>query len=272
MSTHDVDQDGPGIKPRKRRSHEIDPWYKRYARDFHEGTRKLTLEERGAYSDIIDLIFMAGGPIEDDDKGIAFKLCIDVRKWKRLRARLLSVGKLYITRGHIHNARAKEVLDQREIERRSMGRRGVDRPELDPDLFENVLDFNAPRRPTSTESDLQKEDKDRKEEREALKQSKPIPAYIRGSLIRKVGLQCAVAWIDEYYDQGWAKGAKSIKHAFPGWLAKEKDCVLDLLEERGTKKKTTFSFSDYTPDEQAALLGTDSAGRPDTTLPKRVRR
>ena len=233
MNARDVDQDGPGIKPRKRRSHEIDPWYKRYARDFHEGTRKLSLEERGAYSDIIDLIFMAGGPIEDDDKGIAFKLCIDVRKWKRLRSRLLSVGKLYITHGHIHNARAKEVLDQREIERRSMGRRGVDRPDLDPDLFGNINDFNGPARPRSPSSDRsdqksQKQDQDRSFEPVVIDGGKgrpaQVPRFVSEAALDQVP-KLAPGWdrqflLRKFLDWPGSKNAIDMDRAFLGWVRK----------------------------------------------------
>ena len=233
MDAQDVDQDGPGIKPRKRRSHEIDPWYKRYARDFHEGTRKLTLEERGAYSDIIDLIFMHGGPIEDDDRDLAFRLRIDIRKWKRLRRRLLSLGKLYITHGHIHNARAKEVLDQREVERRLMGRRGVDRPDLDPDLFGNVNDSNGlarPRFPSSDRSDQksQKQDQDRSFEPVVIDGGKTRPAqtarFVSEAALDKVKtIPSAKGWdrqalLAKFLKWPGSKNAIDMDKAFIGWV------------------------------------------------------
>lgn len=153
MNAHDVAQDGPGIKPRKRKSHEIDPWYKRYARDFHEGTRELTLEERGAYSDIIDLIFMAGGPIKDDDGRISHKLCIHINKWRSLRKRLIAKGKLFTTPQGIHNARAQEELAAREAMRVRLGRGGTPEGGDEPDLFGNINDFNGRGATRSTSSD-----------------------------------------------------------------------------------------------------------------------
>jgi uncharacterized protein YdaU (DUF1376 family) len=37
------------------------PYYKRFPRDFLDGTVGFTLEQKGAYSCVLDLIFMRGG-------------------------------------------------------------------------------------------------------------------------------------------------------------------------------------------------------------------
>lgn len=166
MQAHPIAEDAGEIKALRKKS-TPDPWYKRYAREYHEGTRELKLHERGAYSDILDLIYMAGGPIKDDERAIAHRLYVDVRTWRPIRKRLLALGKLYIVRGYLYNAKAKEVLDQREIDRRSMGdRSGIgrgsagDRPGITPDLFESSNDFNASNRATSTDVDDKKEDRE----------------------------------------------------------------------------------------------------------------
>lgn len=58
------------------------------------GTRDLTLEERGAYWDLCSLIYSRGGPVADDERWIGKALGCDVRTWRRVRGRLLEVGKL----------------------------------------------------------------------------------------------------------------------------------------------------------------------------------
>lgn len=181
MTKSDLDYTGSEGKPP--RKPQPDAWYKRYPRDFYEGTRGLKLDERGAYSDILDLIYMNGGPLKDDERAIAYQLHVDPRVWRRIRGRLLAVGKLFLVNGHIHNKRARDSLKERHAERQSMG---VRRPQLgasyelaktvgnaqlgasyelaEPDLFESCNDFNGPARPRSTESDSQKEREEKKTE------------------------------------------------------------------------------------------------------------
>jgi len=106
-------QSKPG-KQRQRNTQQEDAWYKRYPRDFHDGTRALTLEERGAYSDIVDMIFILGRPLPDKSDSIAHELHVSTRTWNRVRAALLNAGKLYVTAdGCLSNQRADEELAER---------------------------------------------------------------------------------------------------------------------------------------------------------------
>jgi uncharacterized protein YdaU (DUF1376 family) len=82
------------------------PWYKRYPRDFREGTRKLTFEERGFYNDVLDLIYENGDELVDDDASNAHKVECDIRTWKRLKARLVEASKLSVVEGFLRNGRA----------------------------------------------------------------------------------------------------------------------------------------------------------------------
>jgi uncharacterized protein YdaU (DUF1376 family) len=87
------------------------PWYKRCGADFIEGTMGLSLEEKGAYSLILDLIYSHGAPIADDERWIAGVCGVSVRKWRTLRTSLISAGKITVTNGRISNARAeKEII------------------------------------------------------------------------------------------------------------------------------------------------------------------
>ncbi|AGA64782.1 hypothetical protein B488_07900 [Liberibacter crescens BT-1] len=86
------------------------PWYKRYPADFISGVLGLTLEEKGAYSIILDLIYDRGGPIPDNDKYLAGVCGCSIRKWRIIRGILSQAGKIYFCGGYICNARAEKEL------------------------------------------------------------------------------------------------------------------------------------------------------------------
>jgi uncharacterized protein YdaU (DUF1376 family) len=165
----DVDDPRPG------RKHPAAPdaWYKRYPRKFYDDTRDLKPDERGIYSEIIDLIYMDGKPLLDDDHAVAHRLYVDPRVWRRIRKRLLALGKIYLVNGCIHNRRAKQILRDRESSKKAMGSRpncggsyDVANAELSRscelaigDLLEMCNDSNAPERASSTEEDNKRREK-----------------------------------------------------------------------------------------------------------------
>ena len=87
-------------------------WYQRDPRAALTGMMGLSLEERGAYNTVLDLIYCHDGAVDDDARFIAGWLNVDVRIWKRLRERLLSSGKLYLYRGQLRNERADIEIDR----------------------------------------------------------------------------------------------------------------------------------------------------------------
>ena len=87
-------------------------WYQRAPKAALEGMAVLTLGERGAYTTILDLIYCHDGCVDDDDRFIAGWLRCDVRVWKRIRARLIKLGKLYVHAGTLGNERADRVVDE----------------------------------------------------------------------------------------------------------------------------------------------------------------
>lgn len=98
------------------------PYYKRFPRDFFEGTIGMPFEVKAAYGLLLDLIFIRDGKLPDDARFIAGHLGLSVRKWNLIRQKLLtwpnpdgSVGKIKADRGIISNSRA----DNLTIERRS---------------------------------------------------------------------------------------------------------------------------------------------------------
>lgn len=87
-------------------------WYKRDPVAALEGMSNLTLEECGAYNKVLDLIYARDGAVDDDDRFIAGWLRCDVRVWRRIRARLIDLKKLYVDAGSLRNSRADREVDR----------------------------------------------------------------------------------------------------------------------------------------------------------------
>lgn len=87
------------------------PWYKRYGADFVHGTLGMSLEEKGAYSIVLDLIYDRQGPIPDDARYIAGACGCSVRKWNAIRERLIAIGKIVVRDDTISNFRAEKELE-----------------------------------------------------------------------------------------------------------------------------------------------------------------
>jgi uncharacterized protein YdaU (DUF1376 family) len=130
------------------------PYYKRFPRDFLEATIGFSLELKGAYTIVLDLIYMRGGRLPDDPQYIAGQLGCSVRKWNSLRAKLVSLGKLNVENGLISNFRADVLLEEtrsfreKQAENRSHPNKnsGLQSPKadhLEPDTEEEVRETIA---------------------------------------------------------------------------------------------------------------------------------
>lgn len=76
-----------------------DPWHKRYHSDALTGYRGLTLEQRGAYSTLLDLLYDGDDDaLPASDRWLAGQLDVSPRKWRAIRDELIAAGKL-IDRG-----------------------------------------------------------------------------------------------------------------------------------------------------------------------------
>lgn len=100
-------------------------WYKRDPRAALVGMAELTLEERGAYNTILDLIYCHDGELRDDVRAVAHQMQVDQRTWKRLRLRLLKAGKLYLSNGQLRNERADREVTSAELRYRSSSHAGT---------------------------------------------------------------------------------------------------------------------------------------------------
>lgn len=88
------------------------PYHKRYHSDALAGMMPLTLEERGAYNTLLDLIYDRGGPLIDNERLLAGYMNCSIRKWRQLRSILLEKGKIVVDRdGLISNRRAKKEIE-----------------------------------------------------------------------------------------------------------------------------------------------------------------
>src|SRR5512139_3628343 len=96
-------------------------WYPRDPRAALSGMMKLTLEECGAYNKVLDLIYLRQGKLVDDPDEICRWLNCKPRVWKRIRAKLMNLGKLYVHAGCLHNERCDdEIIKFRDKRLRSV--------------------------------------------------------------------------------------------------------------------------------------------------------
>ena len=96
------------------------PYHKRYHGDALTGFMSLTLEERGAYQTLLDMMYDRGGPLIDNERLLAGYMNCSIRKWRQLRAELIGKRKISITaEGMITNRRArKEIENQSKTQRK----------------------------------------------------------------------------------------------------------------------------------------------------------
>lgn len=104
------------------------PWFKCYPRDFNDGMMGLTLEERGAYVTILNVIYARGGPIDDDPSYFRALLCCSPKAWVKIRAALLVKRKLFEVSmdgiPSLMNRRAAEEIEENREMRRKFSERG----------------------------------------------------------------------------------------------------------------------------------------------------
>lgn len=69
-------------------------WHKRYHRKALKGMAKLSVELRGVYQTLQDMIYDEGGPIDDEEKYLAGQMMLSIRKYRALRDELLAIGRI----------------------------------------------------------------------------------------------------------------------------------------------------------------------------------
>ncbi len=89
------------------------PWHKRYHGDALTGFMVLTLEERGAFQTLLDMMYDTGGPIPDNEGILARYMGVSIRKWRSLRHSLIEIhGKIGVDEdGKLFNDRAISEIE-----------------------------------------------------------------------------------------------------------------------------------------------------------------
>ena len=127
------------------------PYYPRYPRDFFTGTTGMSFEVKGAYSILLDLIYMSGGELYDEPRFIAGHMNCSVRAWGVYRKALIAIGKITIENGIIRNFRAdKELIIQRSFQDKQ--RENGSRPKKNNNLGEAAAKPKASHTETHTDT------------------------------------------------------------------------------------------------------------------------
>lgn len=121
------------------------PYHRRYHGDALQGYRKLTLEQRGAYTTILDLIYDEGGPIDRNERWLAGELNCSLRKAKVLLDELIQLRKIYVTAGgKLSNHRAESEIENSLKISRKRAENGSKRKDNSSEKPKSSNKFNDP--------------------------------------------------------------------------------------------------------------------------------
>lgn len=100
-------------------------WHPREHRAALDGMLMLTLEERGAYNTLLDLIYDRGAPIPDDARWLAGWMGVSLKRWAAIRDALIVKGKIHaITLNGVdclmNERAAKEIENQSKLSRNAV--------------------------------------------------------------------------------------------------------------------------------------------------------
>ena len=101
------------------------PWFKFCPRDWlsSSSVRRMTLQERGAYFDLLCHSWMDAG-IPDDDQEIARLLQVNVRTWRKLGPRVRAMFAISCD-GKLQNARQENERDKMKLWQEKSARGGL---------------------------------------------------------------------------------------------------------------------------------------------------
>lgn len=85
-------------------------FYKRDPDAALSGMAELTLQERGAYNTIIDLLYSRDGDLRDDDDMLRRCMGCHGNEWHAVKSRLIAKRKIWVECGFIKAKRVDDVL------------------------------------------------------------------------------------------------------------------------------------------------------------------
>lgn len=82
----------------------------------------LSNDEELAYRRLCDMIYISGGPIEDDDKKVSNMVKLSTAKWRKAKSVLIEKNHIQIKDGKIFNEKCEEILQKirRRIEQKKL--------------------------------------------------------------------------------------------------------------------------------------------------------
>lgn len=193
-------------------------WYRRCGADFIHGTMNLSLEEKGAYSLCLDLIYDRGGPIPDDARWLSGVCGVSIRRWNGIRQRLIDAGKLSNSDGFLMNPRAAHEIVSAELSSKKLSESGAKGGRK---RAENQFDYNKISDLAQALLKHIREEKSREEEKEkkevtALKRAAPL--VFEGRVIR-LNQRDFDTWHRDYPDLD----LRAVLRARDDWLVTEAD-------------------------------------------------
>lgn len=88
------------------------PWYKRDVDAWRGGTRGMSLELRGFYSELLDALWDRQRPLENDETKLAVMVGCNKRTVRKLLPKLIALGKIKETPDGLVNERmARDILE-----------------------------------------------------------------------------------------------------------------------------------------------------------------
>ena len=87
------------------------PWYKRDVDAWRGGTRSMSMELRGFYSECLDAMWDLQGAIPAEPEKLAIMLCCNPRTVRKLLPQLVALGKLVRTNDGYLNARMADEIE-----------------------------------------------------------------------------------------------------------------------------------------------------------------
>lgn len=179
-------------------------FYKRDPDAALAGMVELTLQERGAYNSIIDLLYSRDGILADDADLIRRALGCHGNEWRTVKATLIAKGKLWVEDGYLKAKRVDSVIKEAgnfsetqrirvgkrwETERKRTGK--YDKVELNQQSINTKAEIPSTPTPTPTP----KKEKARAEM--ALPEWLPIDAWTAFLEMRKKGKSTPTAYAIE---------------------------------------------------------------------------
>ena len=254
------------------------PYYKRYPRDFFDGTAGMPFELKSAYALLLDLIYVQNGNCPDDPHYISGAFGCSVRKWKSLRERLIKSGKIQAIQNadgaFLNNVRASLEIDKTFCQMRTNAE-NRSRPNKIKDLPSRKKDTDTdtegsasalPKRASARGGSKLPDGFEEFWELVPVKAGKPkCVENFRKAVKAGADPGDIIAGMRRYRDWLEAMGPQAPKTKYPqGWLADERwnDELPDPSKTRrnGNGRTTLRTIAGWFPDDGQRQVDSDQGG------------